>query len=107
MAAEHPLRDLLHEATHRIPGVPAHVEQPAGHQGPAKQRPAQGGNQRPAHGDEAPQPRPVGRAAAPDRSAPSSRNRSLNHSLNHAPARPPRVMAGWQRRVAKFFGQEV
>jgi hypothetical protein len=28
----HSFRDLLHRATHRIPGVPTHAEQPAGHQ---------------------------------------------------------------------------
>jgi hypothetical protein len=28
--------DLLHRAMHRIPGVPAHVEQPAGHHGRAR-----------------------------------------------------------------------
>jgi hypothetical protein len=32
---EHSLRGLLHRAAHRIPGVPAHSEQPAGHQGTA------------------------------------------------------------------------
>ncbi len=25
--------NLLHRATHRIPGVPAHTDRPAGHQG--------------------------------------------------------------------------
>src|ERR1700755_2610383 len=33
MTHEHPFRDLLHGATHRVPGVPAHVDRPAGHQG--------------------------------------------------------------------------
>jgi hypothetical protein len=33
MTAESSLRSLLHRATHRIPGVPSHVERPAGHQG--------------------------------------------------------------------------
>ena len=33
MTTHHPFRGLLHRATHRIPGVPAHAEQPAGHQG--------------------------------------------------------------------------
>ncbi|GLY98438.1 hypothetical protein Acsp02_56920 [Actinoplanes sp. NBRC 103695] len=27
------MTNKLHEATHRIPGVPGHAEQPAGHQG--------------------------------------------------------------------------
>lgn len=29
---------MLHWATHRIPGVPAHAERPAGHQGTAVHR---------------------------------------------------------------------
>ena len=33
MTSKHSLRDLLHRATHRIPGVPAHADQPAGHHG--------------------------------------------------------------------------
>ena len=33
MTDEHSFRGLLHRATHRVPGVPAHAEQPAGHQG--------------------------------------------------------------------------
>ena len=35
MSGEHPLRDKLHDATHHVPGVPAHVEHPAGHHGRA------------------------------------------------------------------------
>lgn len=83
-AGQNSLRDLLHGATHRVPGVPAHVEQPAGHQGSANQ----------------------GRPAAPERSPRSPRSAG-GRSRNHSPARPPRVMAGWQRRVARFFGQDV
>lgn len=33
MTHEHSLRGLLHRATHRVPGVPAHAERPPGHQG--------------------------------------------------------------------------
>ncbi|WP_214321827.1 hypothetical protein [Nonomuraea sediminis] len=32
--------------------------------------------------------------------------RSWNHSAHHSAARPPRVLVGWQRRIAAFFGQE-
>ena len=67
------MTDLLHEATHRLPGVPAHVERPAGHQGT------------PIHG----------------RALPRNRRR------NHSPARPPRFLPAWQRRVAALFGQEL
>ena len=71
------LRRLLHRATHRIPGVPAHAERPAGHQGTA------------VHGR--------GVAARP----------SLNHRWNHSRARPPRFMRAWQRRIAALFGREL
>jgi hypothetical protein len=81
MTDERSFRGLLHRATHRIPGVPAHTERPAGHQGTA----SQGGTPRPTV---APQP-------------------ALNHRWNHSPARPPRVLAAWQRRIAAFFGQEL
>lgn len=33
---EHSLRGALHRMTHRFPGVPAHAERPAGHQGHAR-----------------------------------------------------------------------
>ena len=33
MTDKHQLLDTLHEATHRIPGIPTHVDGPAGHQG--------------------------------------------------------------------------
>jgi hypothetical protein len=77
---KHPLRDLLHEATHRVPGVPAHVEHPAGHQG---------------------------RVPVRDRSHDDSHSNVRHNGANHSPARPPRVLAGWQRRIAALFGQEA
>ncbi|MET9260091.1 hypothetical protein [Amycolatopsis sp. NPDC004079] len=77
MIDKHSFRSLLHRATHRVPGIPAHVEKPAGHQGA------------PLHGD--------------DRAPRRPRNRNRNHST----ARPPRVLASWQRRIAVFFGQEL
>lgn len=84
MAGERRLRDLLHGATHRVPGVPAHVEHPNGHQGKALQcRPALNG-------------------AANDR----SRNGARGGGWNHSSTRPPRVLAAWQRRIAVLFGQE-
>lgn len=93
MRHRHSLRDLLHRATHRIPGVPAHVEQPSGrptvhlighpfgHQGRARH--GQGWQHSPTH------------------------HRSHDHGLNHSPARPPRVLAAWQTRIARLFGQEL
>jgi hypothetical protein len=81
MAAEHSFRGLLHRATHRIPGVPAHAERPAGHQGTA------------VHG------RGRRRGVAP--------HPPLNHGWNRPPARSPRFMPAWQRRIAAFFGREL
>lgn len=80
MTAEPSFLDLLHRMTHRIPGVPARAERPAGHQGRAR------------HG------RAWRRSAA---------HRSQNHRLNHSSARPPRVLVVWQTRIARFFGQEL
>jgi hypothetical protein len=80
VANKHSVRGLLHWATHRIPGVPAHAERPAGHQGTA------------VHG------------RARRRGAPHP---SPNHRWNHSPARPPRFMVAWQRRIAAFFGREL
>jgi hypothetical protein len=77
MADQHSFRDLAHRATHRVPGVPAHVE----HQGVTHQ----------------------GRAWRHSAAHHGSRNGRWNHS----PARPPRVLVAWQRRIAAFFGQEV
>ena len=77
MTDNHSFHALLHRATHRIPGTPTHAEPPAGHQGSA------------IHG----------RGGAPHAAA--------HHSRNHAPARPPRFMPSWQRRVAALFGREL
>ena len=81
MTNERSLRGLLHWATHRIPGVPAHAERRAGHQGTA----VRGRARR--------------RSVAP--------HPSLNHRWNHSPARLPRFMLAWQRRIAAFFGREL
>ncbi|MER6005935.1 hypothetical protein ABT120_45835 [Nonomuraea angiospora] len=85
MRHQHSLRDLLHWATHRIPGVPAHIEQPAGHQGQARH----------VHGWR--------RSLTHHR----SHHRSHHHGFNHSPARAPRVLAAWQTRIARLFGQEL
>ncbi|WP_214415065.1 hypothetical protein [Sphaerisporangium fuscum] len=80
MRHRHSLRDLLHWATHRIPGVPAHTERPAAHQGQVRH----------AHG---------WRHSLPH-------HRSHHHGFNHSPARPPRALAAWQTRIARLLGQE-
>ena len=80
MADEHSFRDLAHWATHRVPGVPPHAERPTGHHGATH------------HGQ------PWQHTTAG--------HRARNGRGNHSPARPPRVLAAWQRRIAAFFGQE-
>lgn len=82
MTNKRSLGGLLHWATHRIPGVPAHAERPAGHQGAA------------VHG----RSRRLGGAAP---------RPSLNDRWNHSPARSPRFMPAWQRRIAALFGRGV
>ncbi|MFB6612510.1 hypothetical protein ACFCVO_19475 [Agromyces sp. NPDC056379] len=79
MTDKHTLLDELHEATHRIPGAPAHAMRHAGHQGDTR------------HGRTA-QVATAGR-------------RAHGSGGNH-PARPPRVLVAWQRRIAEFFGRE-
>lgn len=81
MADQHSLLETLHDATHRVPGVPEHADRPAGHQGVTH------------HG------RPTHIVAAALRSPGGARN--------HSAARPPRVLAAWQRRIAALFGQEI
>ncbi|MFE6967508.1 hypothetical protein ACFVAJ_20695 [Agromyces sp. NPDC057679] len=81
MAATQPLTDTLHEVTHRVPGVPAHAERSTGHQGANRHgRTAQAG---------------------------TLERRSTSRTRTHAPARPPRVLVAWQRRIAALFGQEL
>lgn len=68
-------QEQLHEAMHRIPGVPEHSE--------AKNLNNRGGLQN----------RPY-------------KNRQRGAQVNH-PARQPKVLIGWQKKVAKFFGTEI
>jgi hypothetical protein len=81
MTGNHSLLGLLHRATHRIPGVPAHLERPAGHQGTTR------------HGRAWRHPDVSGRAQ--------------HRTWNRSPARPPRILVAWQSRVAAFFSQEL
>jgi hypothetical protein len=81
MTRKHLIRDLLHRTTHRVPGVRAHGERPAGHEGGAR------------HGSAGPRP--------------PADHRSHSRRWNHSPARPPRVLVGWQRRIAALFGQDL
>ena len=87
MTDKRSLRGLLHWATHRMPGVRAHAERPAGHHGAAVHGAAVQDRAR----------RPGGVAAHP----------SPNHRWNHSPARRPRFMPAWQRRISAFFGREL
>jgi hypothetical protein len=91
MTHEHSFRDLVHWATHRVPGVPAHAEQPAGHQRTTR------------HGTTHLGRTHQGRTW--QHSTPG--HRSHNDRRNHSSARPPRVLAAWQRRIAAVFGHEL
>jgi hypothetical protein len=87
MAHEQSLLGFLHRTTHRIPGVPGHVDREPGHQGRA--RAGQQGGVR--HGLR----------------SPAAHHHAAGARWNHSAARPPRVLAGWQARIAAFFGQEL
>ncbi|GIG23604.1 hypothetical protein Cch01nite_43280 [Cellulomonas chitinilytica] len=85
MTDKHTLLDTLHDATHRVPGVPAHTPQAAGHQGGHR-----AGHQGGAH---------HGRTA-------QAAHRSHGRPANYSP-RSPRVLVAWQRRIAALFRQDV
>ena len=89
MTGNHSFRELLHRATHRVPWVPAHAEQPSGHQGGTRR-----GGQR-------------GGSVAHHRSWNRRFSHKFNHKFNHTSARPPRALTAWQNRIAAFFGQEL
>ncbi|GAA4263413.1 hypothetical protein [Dactylosporangium darangshiense] len=69
---------LLHRLTHMVPGVPEHTDRPRGHQG-----------------------------RSPSLKGRSPRLQGRSPSFNHTTGRPPRVLVGWQRRIAAFFGREL
>jgi hypothetical protein len=83
MANRRSLGDLLHRLTHRAPGVPGHQDHEPGHQGDAL---------------------PGAHPSLPNRPFTGARP-SLNNRLSNAGANrgEPRVLAGWQRRIAAFF----
>ncbi|MGI5236712.1 hypothetical protein [Dactylosporangium sp. CA-139066] len=76
---------LLHRLTHKIPGVPPHTGQPRGHQGRS----------------------PRLRDHPPRRQATSPHLTGRSPSLNHSAGRRPRVLVGWQRRIAALFGHDL
>jgi hypothetical protein len=80
-AVEAPSHDggALHDLTHRVPGVPAHVE---------------GGLQ--ARAPRVRAPRPVRQNAAHQI---AEHQNTPNHNQ-------PRVLVGWQNRIARFFGAD-
>ena len=69
IVAKNTTNETLHEAMHRIPGVPEHNDNP------------QGGRANPTH------------------SHPRRQNRTTRHDT------PPRVLVGWQNRIARLFGR--
>ncbi|WP_035736703.1 hypothetical protein [Glycomyces arizonensis] len=76
MSKDHAVVKALHEATHRMPGLPRHQDHPEGHHGRSLQN------------------RPL-------------RDRGTGSHQGSAPAhdRPPRMLAGWQRRIAALFSR--
>jgi len=74
------LGKFLHRLTHQVPAVPRHVEWPKGHQERSNPR-------RRLHVH-------TGRPSA-------------NRRWKHSPARPPRLLAAWQRRIGALFGQSL
>jgi len=82
MSKDQTVRDALHEATHRVPGVPQHQDYPKGHQGTTR------------HGRSL-QNRPLPNLGAVSR----HQGRTQGH-------KPPRVMAGWQNRIAGLFSPQ-
>lgn len=71
------MTNLLHRLTHRVPGVPDHRDEPHP------------------------------RARSPRLQGRSPRLTDLGQRLNHTAGRPPRVLAGWQRRIAALLGRPL
>lgn len=97
---EHTLQDALHEATHRLPGIPPHHDQPAGHQ-------------RTSHRGRAAQNRPArGRLAqnSSTRNQAAQNQGTRHHGTRHHGTRSPhanhnspRVLVSWQNWIAGLF----
>jgi hypothetical protein len=82
MSKGHALGHAVHDATHRMPGVPEHQEYPAGHQGIT------------GHG-RSQQNRPLeGRGARSHQSSATAHDR------------PPRVLVGWQHWIRGLFSRK-
>ena len=73
------MRDAVHEATHRVPGVAPHEDYPKGHQGAT------------VHGRSA-QGRPL-------------QNRATGARYGRRHDRAPRVLVGWQNWIAGLFSR--
>jgi hypothetical protein len=77
--------ERMHDTLHRLPGLPAHGQAARLNSNAAARRRHLALPIRP------PQNRPL-------------RNRPLRHPDGHH-GRPPRVLAGWQARIGRFFGR--
>ena len=95
--------DLLHDATHRVPGVPGHRDHDPGHQG--RSRPGAGPERAPENEQSSNPVDELSSTAADELNSPPARRR--NERLNHRPTNQgePRVLVGWQRRIAAFVGR--
>ncbi|GGM70978.1 hypothetical protein ACFFX1_23475 [Dactylosporangium sucinum] len=96
MANRRSIGDLLHSLTHRTPGVPEHRDNEPGHQGDGVVS-HQGEALQGAH------PKLQGRG---EQHRNPGQNRNPGQSNRNANSGEPRVLVGWQRRIAAFFGRK-
>ena len=75
------MQDALHEATHRVPGVPQHHDHPEGHQGTSH------------HGQSLRDRSPVERGAGTHQGSAAAHHR------------PPWALVGWQSWIAGLFSR--
>jgi hypothetical protein len=81
MSKDRTMLEAVHEATHRMPGVPPHRDQPQGHQGTTRHgRPFRGQH---GHGG------------------------SHHQGSAAAHGRPPRVLVGWQNWIAGLLSRRA
>jgi hypothetical protein len=93
MTNQRSLGDLMHDLTHRVPGLPPHRDHAPGHQGHPGAAPAPAPTSAPA-------PAPTSAPAPAPTPAPGSRR-------HHRPVNQgePRVLVAWQQRIAAFVGR--
>ncbi|MFD1370547.1 hypothetical protein [Actinoplanes sichuanensis] len=93
------MTNLLHRLTHLVPGVPAHHDQPPGHQGSSGPRHHTHADQPPGHQAGS----GLHHHSHADRSPGGQARIPQSRRHHHAHTRPPRFMPGWQRRIAALL----